>query len=689
MANFNGSSRADRFVGRNSENNIYTFIPGNLSGTLDTIIGGSGTFTDTINFSASGVVRSEQFAGVTNVEALRLLVANIDVTISETLVASSQSNYFTIYGSTGADKVNARDDSSPDFITKPIYFVSNGGADSFRGGYGDDRVFFNGSTFTGVSVDGGGGFDTIRLLSNSQVDFNEFSEVLSFEQIEVRGGAGRVILSEKQFSQVYGPLGGDVTIQSFGSDVIDGSNLSELNNFYAVLGGGSDTVFGGAGRLTVQVSNGEIDATDRIVGGAGQFDSLLFTTGSTVTAASLAGVSGIETINIQTGNSSIALADNIFGRYGVTVSGANGRQNLDTTAITLTGQRVSFIPGAGSDTFIGGAESSVYAADTIYLNDGDTFRGGTGASDVLQIYGPADTVSTADLRNFTGIEQFEVSSSGSTLFLGDTQISTAEGYAFATSYAYNSTINAGSVTAGPVVFDARFGYNNTYIGGTGADIFFVWTADTAAIEGRRGLDLVQFGPAFGDSVAAFADRANGIEAIYITPETPAVLTINAADVRNLSNTNVLIIGQSPDDTATTQLVSNDSWTLVASGLSQSEAVTLTGQTDFWYLGNSFNQYTSGGRTLLVESGIDTSDAFGGSVIAPSAFSTDADALDRALATTPSLPLAPTASDVIPADLFSATGGQNIDLSAVFGADSAPVAPIYWADVQDFTTSHLV
>lgn len=688
MANFTGRSGADRFVGRNDENNVYTFAPGNLSGTLDVIIGGTGTFRDTINFSAAGIVNSAQFAGVTNVESLRLLVANIDVTIPAALADSAQSSFFTIYGSSGADRVNARDETSPVLLTKPITFVSNGGADSFRGGYGNDRVIFNGSTFTDMTLDGGGGTDTIQLLSNGLVNFGEFSEILSFEQIEIRGGAGRVVLNEKQFSQVYGPLGGDVTVQSFGSDLIDGSSLTELNNFYAVLGGGSDTVFGGAGRLTVQVSNGELDATDRVVGGSGQFDSLLFTTGSTVTAASLAGVSGIESVNIQTGNSSIALADNIFGRYGVTVTGGNGRQNLDTSAVTLTGQRVSFLPGAGSDSFIGGAESSVYAADAVYLSNGDTFRGGSGASDVLQIYGPADSVSTSDLSNFTGIEQFEVRSSGSTLFLSDTQISTAEGYVFATSYAYNATINAGQVTAGPVVFDARFGFNNSYIGGAGADIFFLWSADNVTIEGRRGLDLVQFGPSFGDSVAAFADRANGIEAIYLTAETPAVLTINAADVRNLSNTNVLIIGQTPDESSTTQLVSNDSWTLVASGLSQTEAAAFTGQANFWYLGNSFNQYTSGGRTLLVESGIDTGSGFGGSVTAASATGIGADAQDSALATVPSFPLAPTASEAIIADIFSAKGGETVDVSAVFGADSTPAAPIHWIDAQDYAAIQL-
>ncbi len=689
MANYRGSSGADRFIGQNGEDNTYTFSPANLSGILDTITGGSGTFRDTINFSSAGVVSSSQFAGVTNIEALRLQVANIDVTIPSALANSSQLSFFPIYGSSGADRVNARDDDSPDLLFKPIHFVSNGGADSFRGGYGNDRVIFNGATFTGVSIDGGGGEDTIQLLSNAPVNFSDFSSVLSFERVEVRGGAGRVTLNEQQFNQVYGPLYGDVLVQSFGSDVIDGSSLSLLNNFQVILGSGSDTVLGGAGRLTVQVSNGQIDATDQIVGGSGQFDSLVFTSESNVSAASLAGVRGIETINILTGNSTLALTDANFGIYGVTVNGGGGRQNLDTSSVTLTGQRVTFSAGAGGDSFIGGAESSVYVADAANISDGDTFRGGTGGSDILQVYGPANSVSTADLRNFTGIEQFEMRSNGSSLFLNDTQISSAEGYAFATSYAYDAIINAGSVTVGPVIFDARFGYGNTYIGGAGADIFFVWTADTAAIEGRRGLDIVQFGPAFGDSVAAFADRANGIEAIYITPETPAVLTINAADVRNLSNTNVLIISKNPADTSTAQLVSNDSWTLVASGLSQTEAAALTGQENFWYLGNSFKQYTSGGRTLLVESGIDTSDAFGGSVIAPSAFSTDADALDSALATTPSLPLVPTAPDVNVEDIFSATDGQNIDLSAVFGEDIAPFAPIHRADIQDFASTHLV
>lgn len=689
MANFVGRSGSDRFLGPSTENNIYTFTPANLSGALDTITGGAGAFTDTINFSAAGTVLASQFAGVTNIEAIRLLVGNIDLTLPAALAASSQSGVFTIYGSTGPDRVNARDDSSSQLLTTPIAFLSNGGADSFRGGYGDDRVVFNGAPLANVSIDGGGGVDTVQLLSNAPVNFADFADVLSFERVEIRGGAGRVVLNDRQFSQVYGPLGGDVLVQSFGSDVIDGSGLSYLSNFYAVIGGGSDAVSGGAGRLTVQVSNGQIDATDRLAAGPGQFDTLLFTNGSTISAASLAGVSGFEGINIQTGNSSLALADNVFGSYGITIYGANGNQSIDTTAVTLTGQRTSFIPGAGTDSFIGGAESSVYVADTIYLTSADTFQGGTGASDVLQIYGPSDTVSAADIRNVTGVEQFEVRSSGSTLFLSDTQVGTAEGYVFATSFEYNATINAASVTVGPVIFDARFGSGNTYIGGAGPDIFFISSATNATIDGRRGLDLVEFDPGFGDSVAAFADRANGIEAIYLTPVTPGVLTINAADVRNLSNTNFLIIGQTPDHAATTRLVSNDTWTLVASGLSQSEAVAIIGQADYWYLGDSFNRYTSGGRTLLVESGIDTSGLTGASAAVQLASSFATGASGGNLAALSGLPHAPTSADVFAADVLVGAGAEAVDVSAAFGTDQAPAAALHWTALADLTATHLV
>ncbi|QCI79124.1 hypothetical protein E6W36_04795 [Hankyongella ginsenosidimutans] len=252
-----GHPGRDEFYGISGQDNRFLFRPGYLDGA--DIVSGSTALTDIDTLvlyrpdGATGSVRAQagKFDQVRNIEVVELADPGIVLTVSQQLAGSSQRGFLTINGSSGNDVVSGQPtDPSRGPVTTALVFNANGGADSFTGGEGDDRVRFADETRTGTTLDGRGGFDTLVYTGVGTFDFATLADVRQFEGVELRAsdGSATLILDNKPFATSDS---GAFTVRSYGSDTIDASRVSAGNTVIArsltdgatldvALGGGDD-----------------------------------------------------------------------------------------------------------------------------------------------------------------------------------------------------------------------------------------------------------------------------------------------------------------------------------------------------------------------------------------------------------------------------------------------------------------
>ena len=222
-------------------------------------------------------------------------------------------------------------------------------------------------------VQGGGGTDTLAFLNAGTVAAASLAGVSGIEQVALAAGTNSVTLNDA-FANANAAI---LTIRgSTGDDTIDASaDTSTAHAINVIAGTGNDTLKGGAGNDTFRFNVGDLTGADVVQGGGGT-DTLAFLNAGTVTAASLAGVSGIEHITLAPGTNSITFNDTFANANAamLTVYGSTGDDTIDASADTSTAHAITVYAGAGNDTLIGGAGN-----DTFHGGGGfDTFTGGLG-----------------------------------------------------------------------------------------------------------------------------------------------------------------------------------------------------------------------------------------------------------------------------------------------------------------------
>lgn len=274
MARYTGTRGRDEFIGISGQDNRFLFRPGYLDGA--DIVSGSSELTDIdtlVLYRPDGAtgslnVQAGKFDQVRNIEVVELADPGIVLTVSQQLAGSSQRGFLTINGSSGNDVVSGQPtDPSRGPVTTALVFNANGGADSFTGGEGDDRVRFADETRTGTTLDGRGGNDTLVYTGVGTFDFATLADVRQFEGVELRAsdGSSTLILDDKPFATSGS---GVFTVRSYGSDTIDASRVSAGNTVIAFLGDGADTYIGGPSSANIDAGRGEDTVT--LVNGGGQ-----------------------------------------------------------------------------------------------------------------------------------------------------------------------------------------------------------------------------------------------------------------------------------------------------------------------------------------------------------------------------------------------------------------------------------
>lgn len=395
-----------------------------LSGTSVTITGG--TKDDTLrggtgNDSIGGAEGNDSILGAGGNDTLAGGAGNDTITATGTGndVITGGDGDDTITGATGNDNIDGGAGNDTIVVNAtdaapPVLDISS--ADTINGGDGTDVIRIDG-TFTAAR--------TIDISTAGETRFNNVSniEAVQLNSTGASAAVGATVLTVGDVSM--GAFGGNLTVSIATGNVSDHSvNAAAVLNSAAkvtftgnsgintyTLGNGIDTVNLGTGNDVAVVSNIlYLKATD-VLNGATGADTLTFTgnAATTVTAEQLAGVSGFETLLVDTNdgsayevkindavvNANKDLATNVFT---ITRDLTTDSGTLKVDANAITAGKLAINGGTGADTIIGGTLDDVLSGNA----GADSIVGGAGADTIVGGAG-VDTVTGG-----VGVDTFDI-----------------------------------------------------------------------------------------------------------------------------------------------------------------------------------------------------------------------------------------------------------------------------------------
>ncbi|SFS10949.1 calcium-binding protein [Sphingomonas jatrophae] len=497
----------------------------------DVVSGGGGSAIDALQITAAGTVAASALAQVRGIEAVSLNVGGVSFAVSDAFVASANGRAVTIYGSSGNDVVDAS--ALADGANRVDVSLGTGD-DSITGGAGNDTFRVSAANLTsGDTLAGGAGSDT--LLLNGAGTTSLGGNITGIETLALGVGGITAVLGA-----AFGTANGAslAVTGSAGNDVVDGAALLGGTALTINAGAGNDTVRGGAGADVFNFAATDLNGSDVVSGGDGaSVDTLRLTTAGTLTAAALAGVSGIEAFLLANGTNSLALSSTQAGSaYGgtVTVTGGTGADSLNTSAVTVATQRVEFSAGTGSDAYVGGTGIDVLKIAAAELTAADSFAGGSGSAVDVVEFTTAGTVGATS--GVTGVERFQLNAGGNSLAVGDATVASATSATLTVlGGAGNDVVNASAVANAANKIDVTSGAgNDSLVGGAGNDIFRFAPADLTGadtVNGGAGSDTLLFTAAGSIAAAQLAGTSN-IEQVTLGGSGSSIAFDNAALANN-------------------------------------------------------------------------------------------------------------------------------------------------------------
>ena len=295
-----------------------------------------------------------------------------------------------LYGTAGGDTLvgGAGDD----------WLLGQGGADRLRAGNGQDTIVVRNAAALAqaTEIDGGMGFDTIKVEAGNSITDLAFARVTGLEHLQLAGGG---VQSATLGDLAATAFGGRVTVTGPGAaslvvdarmmqagviDVYGTAGADDLRgsvggDLFRTLGAG-DMVRGGRGDDGFQFATIADFAAKALLDGGADYDTVAIAGGGTLTDAMFGNVSGIENLvfNLSpdalvgpgAGRVSVKLGDAAAVAFtgSVLVQVSGGALSVDASA--LTGKGVVAVGSSGDDVFVGSAQ-------------GDVFIGGTGNDSFL------------------------------------------------------------------------------------------------------------------------------------------------------------------------------------------------------------------------------------------------------------------------------------------------------------------
>ena len=426
---------------------------------------------------------------ISNFETARLVAGNGDNLLDATSVTTMN---VSLEGGGGNDTIFGGEGDD--------YLFGLNGADSAVGGAGDDTIRGGDDNDT---LDGGAGSDRLLEAVNGNISLTDTQLVArgtdtisNFEIARLSGGTSDNFIDAASVTTM------EVILEGLaGNDTLIGGSLNDtlkgLNNDDSLVGNdGNDSLIGGNGNDTLVGGNGN----DTIFGGSGT--DLVMAEGDSNFTLTNTGLTSSVTGTDSLGGIEQAL---------ITVTGTSDRSLLaggTNIKVTLQG-------ALGNDTIIGGGKN-----DFLVGNDGnDNLKGNNGNDELLGGAGN-DTITGGNGNDtmFGGSGSDRLFESiNSNFLLTDTQLiargaDTIDGFETANLVGgeNNNTIDASAVTTMNLTLNGNGG-NDTIVGGANQDFITGGTGSDVLI-GGGGSDRFIFRnlSELGDTIGDFAPGADRI-----------------------------------------------------------------------------------------------------------------------------------------------------------------------------------
>lgn len=597
-----GTAARDMTITGGSGDDTFT-VGGTTFTAADVVDGGAGS--DTLSIGVTGAQTQALLAKVTNVEALTLTGATAALTLSKDVSATTftlgGAGVQTVVFNTGYtnDSTVVLGGTAADVVTNTanVGLTINGtqaaflAAGNITGGTGTDTVnvtadgtaqwtLATGGTTTLVDtinvIDGGddAATGTAPAGDDASIDLEAYATALT---VDASGLDGATVDSDSDGSLADEALNENLTLDGSGATAVltitGGGGVDNLtggtkndtinggggNDTIVGTAGGNDTLNGGAGDDTFTMG-AALTKDDTIDGGDGT-DTLQVTT---VSAAALAGVSNVETLEI-TGTTTISVSEDLaFSAFKLTSAAV---QTL-TLAKGVT-QDTTISLGAGDIvTNTANVALTVNASET-NLDDLTALTGGTGTDtinmttdtetntfnlagqsvtlvDAINVLDPGDTTATAgeDASITTGAYATALTIDGSGLD-GATVDSDNDGSLADEALNENLTVVGTAATAALTItggggVDALTGgtKNDTINGGAGNDTITLEAGGNDTVDGGTGNDTIDVDNA-GTTVLTYEDTIDGgagTDTLTVSGDE------NDIDFMNVSNVETLTVG---------------------------------------------------------------------------------------------------------------------------------------------------
>ncbi len=250
--------------------------------------------------------------------------------------------------------------------------------DTFVGGSRADTFLFDPADLTRSDVIVGGGGrrgDTLQFTASGAIGASALAGVSEIERIVLADGANSIVLNDMLVSTADGTqvkvIGGS------GDDLVYAAGLTGSNAIDVDAGGGADLLLGGLGADSFTFAVSELDDADVVTAlNGGTVDRLILTGSGSLSAAQLAGVTGIEAIDLGDGGVQIALTESMglsAESNQLTVTGGAGADTIDASLIAFDAANFpswTLLGGGGDDIIVGTTGFGSYidggaGADTI------------------------------------------------------------------------------------------------------------------------------------------------------------------------------------------------------------------------------------------------------------------------------------------------------------------------------------
>jgi Ca2+-binding RTX toxin-like protein len=469
---------------------------------------------------------------------------------------------------------NANSEVLPGTADDDVFQFFQGGNDTLTGAGGNDE-FVAGGAFTAQDrVDGGTGFDTLRLNGNygggitfanttmttvEMIRFDPGSNY-SITTHDANVAAGTTLIIEGRYMNA----GSQITFNGanentgyfsfYGGDANENYTGGVREDYFAAAGLGNDTLNGGGGNDSYQV-DGNLTALDQLNGGAGA-DRVTFD-GDYTTLVNFVDTTmqSIESVYFASGNNysfrsaegTVAAGQTMFldGRSIGAAHGLiwNGSLETDGSFAIYDGQGTDVLTGGQMNDefrFFGGASdfANGQAGDDIFLmggtlDAGDQINGGAG-NDLVTLSGDysAGLALGAALQN---IESLQLSG-GFSYRLTASEMTVAAGQNMQIQVALGATetftFNGAAETNGTFSLYDGLGADSL-TGGQGNDYISGQTGGVDTLFGAGGDDFFAFFSEY--TTADFVNGGTGNDTFSMSSDTSAGIVIGAQQFVSVEN----------------------------------------------------------------------------------------------------------------------------------------------------------